>query len=1028
MYNRFGQPPVSKITRPYPAIVIAIGSSARRVARQVERIYLRGDARRAAAVAFYQLMQDETDGLALQDLANTEDAGTEPEPISNFLEERQAALRTAVEHGPALRSRLERALHDQRIHDKLITAGWGEKFDIPLNLFILGDVNDPWAAGALIPLGAVLNDLLETTGFCQAHWLFDIAIFPDAPQDQDLAVWSFLKSFDDFLRPESPERKKLVEALQFQSSQIPDFSVFLFDSRLEGTTLVKDQTSLETLMGNALLALLQENLAGQFFAKRDWDAMYDRGSYYGSLGATAIIYNPDALQVICAQRSGYAFLAEKILCPAQDGQAAIRLAGQILEKLGSIHSWLEKMCSVLPPAIGQVQIQTDFSTMIALLTSLDQPALDYERVRQTPWAAKLREYDDKFQKTTIPEINAQLVSNQKELSAFLTKILQTAFERLPLEPGLYPGGLENGRSVLELLTENSRKVSADIANLRARLPENLSVAVAKFASQCSTMEKLLSEAPELPWWARILPAFIRKWLAPIWMTWKYGEKIYLAKKLQEECVELLQLICGIRIVQQALAVLIKTPAHLQAQTRKTRAALKALESKMVKAENLFSPEWGDFPLDAAEDGGDVLFRRLVTEQELAEWSYKEWQPDLDSWVQDFLAARPLFENWRTVDMNGIAGWVQERAGQAYRPVWSISLDDIFALWEKEAPGFPDGKHLSQGIIRECMVAAIPPARPNFDAVGGSHGVAMTFHGVTGDPEWKYCCLPIEKSGTVHWEAAYSSEPYVALFAQAHHNFPLKALVDSFQNAWERFDSLPTNQRQAYTLLAGHEQKFAPIVETTAPNSPDLVHKTYQWKFTPKGSKNVFEQTIELAISRSRFEYYRRQPRLNGQWNVYAEMEMPEVRDLAAEFQKLHADHEWSTYDQACNVLKFVQSCIPYSYDKDATGHEDCPRYPIETLMEDTRDCEDVAILCAAVIARLGFRVVLLVYSQHLAFGVAGAENLKGDYVLDPNTGSRYFFGEATSDGWHLGETPANFHKIVPMQIIEVNILIQEDMD
>ena len=205
-----------------------------------------------------------------------------------------------------------------------------------------------------------------------------------------------------------------------------------------------------------------------------------------------------------------------------------------------------------------------------------------------------------------------------------------------------------------------------------------------------------------------------------------------------------------------------------------------------------------------------------------------------------------------------------------------------------------------------------------------------------------------------------------------------------------------------------------------------VHKRFHWTFKPKGSSKEIEQTIDLTLSRTRFEYYRRQPRLNEQWNAYAELEMPEVRDLASAFQQLHARQRWNTFNQAHNVLKFVQSCVPYSFDQDTTGYADWARYPIETLMEGTGDCEDVAILCAAIIARLGFQVVLLLYPAHLAFGVAGADHLKGDYLEDPKTGLRYFYGEATANGWRLGEIPKNYQNVRPEKILPVTILIREE--
>ena len=111
-----------------------------------------------------------------------------------------------------------------------------------------------------------------------------------------------------------------------------------------------------------------------------------------------------------------------------------------------------------------------------------------------------------------------------------------------------------------------------------------------------------------------------------------------------------------------------------------------------------------------------------------------------------------------------------------------------------------------------------------------------------------------------------------------------------------------------------------------------------------------------------------------------------------------------------------------------TGHEDWPRYPIETLADCTGDCEDVAILCAAILARLGFQVILLVYERHLAFAVAGAEKLKGAYITNPRTGARCFYGEATAKGWCLGEVPKAYAGIDPVEVLPVSILMEMETD
>ena len=364
------------------------------------------------------------------------------------------------------------------------------------------------------------------------------------------------------------------------------------------------------------------------------------------------------------------------------------------------------------------------------------------------------------------------------------------------------------------------------------------------------MKKILSSIPKLPWWVRILPAFARNWLAFLVMTLFYGHKIYLAKKMQEECITLLQLLCGLRIAEQAYNLLIKIPPHLNDLIRKTKTDLEGFENKLIRTSESFSHEWDNFPLGAAENGLDEYFRQLTTDQELAEWAYAKWHPDFDIWVQDFLGSKPLFNDWRTVVVNDIASWIEGQAAQAYQPVWSISLEAIFELWAKETPGFPAAKRLSQETIKECMLAAIPVARPNFTAVGGSHGAVVTFHFVTGDMEWKYCNLPSEKNRAERWEVVNGGDPYLALFIQAQHNFPLKALVDSFQVAMDKLESLSSVQQQSYNLLEGLDQAAVPTTVVEDSENPDLVHKTFQWKFKPKGASKEVEQTLELAISRS----------------------------------------------------------------------------------------------------------------------------------------------------------------------------------
>ncbi len=94
---------------------------------------------------------------------------------------------------------------------------------------------------------------------------------------------------------------------------------------------------------------------------------------------------------------------------------------------------------------------------------------------------------------------------------------------------------------------------------------------------------------------------------------------------------------------------------------------------------------------------------------------------------------------------------------------------------------------------------------------------------------------------------------------------------------------------------------------------------------------------------------------------------------------------------------------------------------METLWDEGGDCEDLAILAASLLFRLGYDVALLFLPSHAALGIAGAEGLPGTFLEVGDR--RYYYYEATQEGWEFGELPvryqaANF-RILPIEAEEV---------
>lgn len=111
-------------------------------------------------------------------------------------------------------------------------------------------------------------------------------------------------------------------------------------------------------------------------------------------------------------------------------------------------------------------------------------------------------------------------------------------------------------------------------------------------------------------------------------------------------------------------------------------------------------------------------------------------------------------------------------------------------------------------------------------------------------------------------------------------------------------------------------------------------------------------------------------------------------DLAGQFRAIRNEHGYSDDEYLELLTVFVQS-LPY--DTASGAHPDTlSRFPVETLVDGTGDCDDKSVLLAGLLSREGYNVSLLLFipEHHMAVGVAGDCLLYGDtgYTYIENTG------------------------------------------
>lgn len=184
----------------------------------------------------------------------------------------------------------------------------------------------------------------------------------------------------------------------------------------------------------------------------------------------------------------------------------------------------------------------------------------------------------------------------------------------------------------------------------------------------------------------------------------------------------------------------------------------------------------------------------------------------------------------------------------------------------------------------------------------------------------------------------------------------------------------------------------------APAAKPIV-KRYKWR-----DKHGVEWTWEVTIPWELYWDCKSRPRIYSDY-------VPYVTDRSNFYLLMSSVHgllSVAPYDRKGRlefVAAFVQGAIPYAEDR----YGERPKYPVETLVEG-RDCEDKAILLAAFLRVIGYRVALLIFSGdpgHVAVGVECPTCWGAYYLKD---GVKYFYVEATQPGWSVGEVPPEFRK------------------
>ncbi|EMR73437.1 putative periplasmic protein [Thermoplasmatales archaeon SCGC AB-539-N05] len=202
------------------------------------------------------------------------------------------------------------------------------------------------------------------------------------------------------------------------------------------------------------------------------------------------------------------------------------------------------------------------------------------------------------------------------------------------------------------------------------------------------------------------------------------------------------------------------------------------------------------------------------------------------------------------------------------------------------------------------------------------------------------------------------------------------------------------------------------------------NKTYSWEFKNKNWELSLDIPIKTYV-RYRNSKVVRNPQSVGSAAMasFVTSGEPVIVDLTNKLQLLVENEGYNNVTMVNFVLRFIQY-LRYSEDNASVGPNEYWRYPVETLVDETGDCEDTSVLFASIMERMGYDAVLLLYViekndnliGHLAVGMH-ADDCNGDFVS--KGGRRYYYCETTTRGYEIGITPKDYKDKTPTSIIQV---------
>jgi len=883
----------------------------------------------------------------------------------------------------------------------------------PNQVVIVGDAWDSDCSYLLIPILYCFNNLIRTAkNDTQLNVILDISHFSDqkATSNQEALAYRLVSEIADRIDPnpkktDDPILKQLGYSMDLTLSRI---GFYIVGERKEDNLFAKDHQELEDIIFSFIVGLINPQVREDLNKGRGFESVRSNQRFFSSFGSVGIFFDPEKIIEYCALTLAKEIVNEGFLKPKSIESVLIETStSHVTREFENPITWFDQLIKKPFFSISGMDGKTWDITHTITVIPYNPPPIDHPDI--CPYLSDVENYqkainEDLFGAMEILENNIQVKTLE-----ILEERKQT-LNKIYLNPDLYPNLCTHLENILSRI-KNDLQRRKDEANKKSETNSKVAEIQDQLVKAKTEFSDTLKAFDPPPSWFHLIPEggikdIVRKILAVLQQE-GYRKLDQLRGEIEALTAILICLPYAKNLAEFNLDVATRSVELVEDHILRLSDAkrrLNDLETDIVTKLQRISDSFVEQPTEF-----DFLFDPIT--KTIADDLFQRFTPKSGHVAGELISENQWFFDLVFQPPEKPTEDLVNFSKEYYQGIRKWNLTQVIEEFYKNTNSdyyFPSILKNFLNKVRNLLSFSsvkVFPNPPIRSALLTDKGEVFWDYFFDNQPSFE---KPLD------WEKRISLSPYFASFCQARNGIAFDNIEHHFTEGKKQWEALSDAEKHQYDIIPDKDKKPARAKAEFLHDS--LWRITYKWDFKPTNKTETAHFEISIQVDQNSYKDLVNRDRYIGQYHLYAEEYCNEIDQLVDHFKKIQWQYKWDSYDQASNVLAFVQSFISYRHDKDTRFVEEYPRYPLETLWDRVGDCEDFAILSGAILSRLGLKVALLLYPNpcHLAFGVETSKtHTMKNLIKDPVHDILYYYGEGTSKAWQLGEIPHDYHGATP---------------